>query len=456
MIGTLLLFAVLLLLSGFFSGSEIAIFSITQARSRYLAEEGRRGARALVELKGDPERLLVTILLGNNVANVAAASVATYLATRAMGSAGVGVATGVVTLLLLFFGEITPKGFAAAHATPVSLFAAPILNALSRVFFFVVRPITALTRSVLPTGMTSGSRVTEGEIRTMTRMGHVSGAIDEHEREIIERAFLLDSTEAWEVMTPRVEIFAWKGDLRLGEITDELRTVPYSRIPVHGESLDEITGVLYLRDAYQALIAGREDVRLEVLSREPLFVPGSVPLVQLLRDFQARRIHVGIVVDEYGGTDGLVTLEDVLEELVGEIVDEMDVPEDPIVRLNRNEVLVDGSTDLREINHYFNTSFPLVEHRSLNGYLLDELGRVPQPEETVEREGVRIEVLGATETQVTRARLTRVPGKQKMLQERKRRERVGGTGDGALLPPRGPRGADGPGASSEQGGSGER
>ncbi|MFB6241035.1 MAG: hemolysin family protein, partial [Gemmatimonadota bacterium] len=429
MLGTIALFASLLFLSAFFSGSEIALFSLSEARVRMLVEEGHHGAEALLRLKKDPERLLVTILVGNNVANVGAASVATYLATQALGSAGVGVATGAVTLLLLFFGEITPKGLAAAEATRISLFAAPILSFLSRAFFFVITPMSAITRAVMPREIGGEQEITEGEIRTMTRMGHVSGDIDEHEREIIERAFLLDSTQAWEVMTPRVEIFAWPDEAPLFTITDELRTVPYSRIPVYGEGLDDVTGVLYLRDAYQALIGGRDDIPLGELALDPLFVPGSVSLVELLRDFQSLRVHLGIVVDEYGGTDGLVTLEDVLEELVGEIHDEVDVPEEEIVRRSRNEIVVDGSADLRAINHFFNTSFPLLEHRSLNGYLLDDLGRVPRPEETFEREGVRIEVLDATDTQVTRARLERLPG----------RGRSGGVG-----PPRSP-GAGGEG-----------
>ena len=218
---------------------------------------------------------------------------------------------------------------------------------------------------------------------------------------------MLDTRQVWEVMTPRVDIFAWEDSLTLADIAQDLRRVPYSRIPVYGASADDVTGVLYIRDLYQALIAGQRDLRLRKLAREPLFVPETVTLIRLLQDFQNRRIHMGLVVDEHGGIDGLVTMEDILEELVGEIVDETDVPEEPIVRVNRNEILVDGAADLREINHSFNTSFPLLEHRSLNGYLLDELGHVPETGEAIEREGIRIEVLRATETQVTRARLSR-------------------------------------------------
>jgi CBS domain containing-hemolysin-like protein len=155
------------------------------------------------------------------------------------------------------------------------------------------------------------------------------------------------------------------------------------------------------------LISGQRDVPLKALAREPLIVPGSMPLTKLLRDFQTRRIHMAIVLDEYGGTEGLVTLEDVIEELVGEIVDETDVAEEPITRVSRSEILAVGDVDLREVNHYFNVSLPLLEHRSLNGYLLEELGRVPEPGEIVERDGITIEVLEATDTQVTRARLRR-------------------------------------------------
>ncbi|MGH7540107.1 MAG: hemolysin family protein [Gemmatimonadota bacterium] len=409
MIGPLLLLVPLLALSAFFSVSEIALLSLSEAKVKALVVEKRTGARAVAELKASPERLLITILIGNNAANIAAACVATWIATGALGSAGVGLAIGVMTLLVLFFAEITPRSFGARHAVRLALLAAPILRLLSRPLLPLVAPFEALVHRVLPIEDGSGRSVSEREIRAMTRRGHLSGEIEEHERRLIERAFTLDKRRAWEVMTPRVEVFAWKDSHRLSDIARELPRVPYSRIPVFGESLDDITGVLYLRDAYQALLAGQRDVTLADLAREPLFVPESLSLIRLLEEFRTRRIHVGVVVDEHGGVDGLVTMEDILEELVGEIVDETDVPEEPIVRVNRHEILVDGSAELREINHFFNTAFPVLEHRSLNGYLLEELGRVPQAGEVVEREGVRIEVLRASETQVTRARLSRPP-----------------------------------------------
>jgi putative hemolysin len=255
----------------------------------------------------------------------------------------------------------------------------------------------------------SAATITETGVRQLSVLGHTE-VIEEHERELIENAFRLDDTKTWEIMTPRVDIFAWSDALKVSDIANELPDVRYSRVPVYDENIDDITGVMYVRDAYQALLGGRGDITLRSLAREPLIVPGSLSLTKLLRDFQTRRIHMAVVVDEYGGTDGLVTLEDVIEELVGEINDETDETEEPIVRVSRTEVIAMADADLREINHLFNTSLPQLEHRTLNGYLLEELGHVPEPGEKLEREGIMMEVLEATDTQVTRVRLKRTGG----------------------------------------------
>jgi putative hemolysin len=409
MISTIVLLAVLLVMSGLFSGAEIALFSLNDVRVRALLEEKRAGSRALADLKSDPETLLITILVGNNVANIGAASVATYAATEAFGSAGVGIATGVMTILVLFFGEIAPKSFAARNAVRMSLLSAPPLRALKYILTPIIVPLDRLLRLFLPDRGPTVQTVTRREIRAMARIGHQTGEIEEHERRMVERGFTLNRRRAWEIMTPRVEVFAWSDELTLAEVATQLPDVRYTRIPVYKGSLDRVTGVLYLRDAYQALLLGQRDVPLARLAREPLFVPETVSLLELLEQFRTRRVHLGIVVDEHGGVDGIVSLEDILEELVGEIVDETDEPETPIVRVNRNELLAEGTADLREINHFFNTAFPILEHRTLNGYLLDEMGRVPEVGESLDRLGVTIEVLRATETQVTRLRLSRIP-----------------------------------------------
>ncbi len=411
MIVDLLLLFFLIALSGLFSGSEIALFSLGEARVLAMREEGLQGSGALAELKANPERLLATILVGNNVVNIGAASLATVMALDHFGAPGVAYATGGMTLLVLVFGEVTPKGLATANADRFSLFVAPAIYLLSRILFPIVTPLEKLTRWFVRRSQRDGRlTVTEGEIREMTAIGHREGAIDEHERRIIERAFRLDETRAWDVMTPRVDIVAWAGDRTLASIADELAEMRYSRVPVYDETVDDIGGILYTRDAYRALVDGRSDASLREIAREPFFVPGSIPLTRLLSDFQTRRIHMGVVIDEYGGTDGLVTLEDILEELVGEIVDETDLEHQQLILVSETELLVEGAADLREINNFFDTAFPQAEHRSLNGYLLDALGYVPRAGEEVERAGVSIRILQSSDTQVLQALLRHATG----------------------------------------------
>ncbi|MEJ2185278.1 MAG: hemolysin family protein [Gemmatimonadota bacterium] len=404
MLALILGFAIALVLSALFSIAELALFSLGVSRIHTLLDAGFRGSEALVQARSQPGRLFVFLRLGNTTCDVAAAGLGVLVGLRLLGGAGVLIAVLVTGLLVLLIGELLPRAVAVHYNVRIALAVAPIFLLLVRLF----RPILALLDwAPTATPETAVNGGAEDEIRQLTELGESEGVIEEHERQLIEGAFRLDETQVWDIMTPRVDIFAWPDSLRLAEIATQFGTVPYSRVPVYGESIDQVTGVLYLRDAYQALINGQRDIPLRDLARQPLIVPGSLNLTRLLRDFQQRRIHLALVVDEYGGTDGLVTLEDVIEELVGEIVDETDVAEETITRVSRNEILAEGDTDLREINHIFNTSFPLLEHRSLNGFLLEELGHVPAVGETLETSGIRIEVTDASETQVLRARLFR-------------------------------------------------
>jgi putative hemolysin len=396
-----------ILLSALFSAAELAIFLPAESRVRTLENHTIHRAPALAQLRAKPERTLVLLRFVDALSDVSAGAIAAYMAMLHWDVVGIALAVGAAAVLVLYFGELIPLGVAANNGLRLALTIAPAVLFLTRIFAPVLVLLSRLSR-VRQDRRETVATITETEIRQLTALGHTEGEIEEHERELIERAFRLDDTRTWEVMTPRVDIFAWPDARRLIDIAPELGTVPYSRVPVYGESVDDITGVLYVRDAYQALVAGQRDVPLCQLAREPLVVPGSLPLSRLLRDFQNRRIHLALVVDEYGGTDGLITLEDVLEELVGEIVDETDVAEDALVRVSRNEIIAWGDADLREINHFFNTTLPQLEHRSLNGYLLEELGRVPHPGEELEREGILLQIIDATETQVTRVRLRRL------------------------------------------------
>jgi CBS domain containing-hemolysin-like protein len=401
--------ALAILLVGLASAVEVAVFALALARVQELATSGKRAGRALAALRSRPAILLATLWTARTM-GVALAALGAWWVARLAADAATEVAIVAVALavLLAVLAEFAGKTLAQHDPETFSLAVSVPTWMLSRAALVLSWPAELIVRLLAPKSVQIMPGISDRQIRDLVNHGSSEPVIEEHERRLIERALLLDQTTAYDVMTPRVDILAWPETQTLAEIAPELRAAArYSRVPLYNGSIDKITGVLYVRDAYQALISGQRDVQLKALAREPFFVPGSVTLDKLLVDFQARRIHIGIVIDEYGGVDGLIALEDILEELVGEIIDESDVAQEPIIRLSRTEILVDGTADLREINHFFNTTFPQLEYRSLNGYLLDMLGRVPQPGEKITREGVVIEVTAATETQVLRARLTR-------------------------------------------------
>jgi CBS domain containing-hemolysin-like protein len=314
----------------------------------------------------------------------------------------------VAAIGVLIASEVIPRLIASRQSVRFALYSAPFLLRLSSALRPLLAPFSLLD-DLLHRGNGEDEELPgERELREIAELGKKEGVVEEGEHELVERAFRMDELTAWDIMVPRVDILAWQDSLPLEEVVPQLRTVPFSRIPVYGKSVDDITGVLHVREAYEAFVGGRGKMKLSELSRDPLFVPGSLSLPQLLRNFQARRLHMGIVSDEYGGTDGLVTLEDVIEELVGEIEDERDVVEESIHRISRNEVEVEGGIELREVNHAFNVSLPQLEYRSLNGFILEEMGRVPDPGEKMELPGLEIEILDASETQVLRARLRRL------------------------------------------------
>jgi putative hemolysin len=403
-IGLVVAVLVALLVSAFLTAAEVALFSIGDPRIRSLVEGGDN---ALATIRARPRALLVLLRFGDGLAAIVAGAAGFRLGHLLFPVWGGLAAILVTAILLVAIGELWPRRILPERGVRFAVAIAPFMLALSRVLRPVLYPLERMTRNLPEPRLTSVSEITESELRQLTALGRSEGSIDEHEGQIIERAFRLEDTRVWDIMTPRVDIFAWRDDLTLSEISEQFGTVPYSRVPIYDDSIDDVTGLLYLRDAYQALIAGQRDAPLRSLARQPLVVPGSLPLTRLLRDFQNRRIHLALVVDEYGGIDGLVTLEDVIEELVGEIEDETDVTEIDVVRISRHEIIAEGDTELREINHIFNTALPLLEHRSLNGYLIEELGRVPLAKETVERQGLHIEVLDSSETQILRARITR-------------------------------------------------
>ncbi|MCH2475240.1 MAG: hemolysin family protein [Gemmatimonadetes bacterium] len=403
----LTLLGLCLLLSATLTAAQTAAFQVSESRMRTLKSEGFKGAEALTQVR-------------RRAGNVGS-SVRLITDTLNLGTMGIGVATGVLTLergpsaldvmvgvvIIIVFADALPRSIAARHPVRLALASASGLLSLTQWTRWISVPVSRLEDALVKNREDELS-MEERELREIQEIGQEEGVLEESENLLVERAFRLDELTVWDAMAPRVDIFAWQEDLTLSEIIDGLPDVPYSRVPVYKDSVDDVTGILYVREAYEHISQGMHDLKLHQISRTPFFVPGSLSLAQLMRDFQAKRIHMGIVADEFGGTDGLVTLEDILEELVGEIRDETDVEEEEIRRISRNQIECDAGVDVRDINQALGVTLPKLEHRSLNGLILEELGHVPSVGEKLLCDDVRIEIMQATETQVIRAQVTRL------------------------------------------------
>lgn len=398
--------ALLLLLSAILTAAHDAAFRIGASHIRTLQDEGFEGADALARVRAAKHAVRASVRVVTQAFDLSAVAIITLTGVSTWGAAGpiVSAAVGVVGVLLL--ADVIPHVIAARRPVRLALSSAPLLLAVERATRPFTRPVARLEDKL---GGNDDTLSTEHrDLREIQEIGEEEGVLEESENLLVERAFRLDERTAWDVMVPRVDIFAWKAEQTLADIVEELAEVPFSRVPVYGDSVDDVTGIIYVREAYARITEGARDMRLGDLAREPFFVPGSLSLSQLLQDFQSRRIHMGIVADEFGGTDGLVTLEDILEELVGEIVDETDVEEEEIVRISDTVVECDAGVDIRDLDRALDVTLPKVGHRSLNGFILEELGQVPPEGQSLETAGVRIEILEASETQVLRARLTRL------------------------------------------------
>lgn len=401
-------FVLLLLVAAGLTATLSAVLKISDSRARILAEEGFAGAAALADLRtGETGTSALGVLRA--VCSLGAAAAGVAAATVLWGPRGMWIGGPVVVVAVLLAGEIGPRALSGRRPVRLALAAAPVLRAVARVAGRVLFPLLALGRLPGRVPGRSEASADELQVREALEIGAGAGIVEADESRLVERAFRLDELNAWDAMTPRVDILAWRDSRLLGDVLPELEQVPHSRVPVYGESIDDVTGILHVRDAYRAYVAGRRDIPLRKLAREPMFVPGSLSLAKLLAEFRGRHMHMGIVADEFGGTDGLITLEDVLEELVGEIVDETDIDVDPLTEVAPDEIVASGAADIREINERFDFDLQAGEHRSVNGFILEELGQVPEVGRSFTADGVDVEVLEATDTQVLKARLRRTP-----------------------------------------------
>ena len=377
----LVVLIVLLLLSGFFSSAETALFSISRAKARHIAKERGLTNTLIKRMKDDPHRLLSTILIGNNLVNVAAAALATSVTIELVASNAVGIATGIMTALILIFGEIIPKSVATRNNILIAKLVILPLHWLSILFspiIFLLNFIPRLTRKVQ-----RKSRVTEEELMTFVEVVEEEGGIEEEEKELIHNIFEFDDTSASEIMTPRADMFVINVDEEL-DVEAIIRS-GFSRIPVIEEDIDHVIGMLNIKDLFMHQITSAKEIEVRQVMSEPYFVPENKKLDHLLQEFKRRKQHLAIVVDEHGGVSGLITLEDALEEIVGEIIDETDKVEPHIVKLKKNEWRVLGKTEIDDVNDKLAMQIPdTKEYDTFSGYILDQIGRIPREKEDIE------------------------------------------------------------------------
>ena len=400
----------LLVLSGVFSGSETALVDLSLGRVEGLVKEGRPGSKALYELKRDPSRMLTAILIGNNIVNISASVLATVIATRYFGSAGPGIAVGALTIFILIFGEITPKSLATRYAERISLFISPPLLVFLRLIYPLVWLFGMFTKWVhRVSGSSKDPTVTELELISMLGHGEQEGTIEPTEREIIERVFEFNDLTVRDVMTPLNEIFSLDGNLTVVEALPFVADKTFSRIPLYENEPTSLEKVMYMRDLLLALASNRESDRLKEIAHTPIFVTQYQGIDELFNQMRKSKRHMSIVVDEHGVIRGVATLEDLLEELVGEIYDESDVQSGAIEEVSEDELVIDAAQELRIIEDFFKVDLPGKPTDTIRLWVLTHVESIPKVDEVFRIDGFEVTILDATPRQIDRVRVRRQP-----------------------------------------------
>ncbi|WP_408960041.1 hemolysin family protein [Natrinema sp. 74] len=407
---------VLVGLSAFFSSSEIALFSIPKHRVEGMAEDGIPGAERVKTLKEDPHRLLVTILVGNNIVNIAMSSIATAILGLYFGGlAAVTVATLGITAVVLLFGESAPKSYAVENTESWSIRVAGPLKIAERLMFPLVVLFDYLTRQLNRlTGSTTGAietpYVTRDEIQEMIESGEREGVLEEDEHEMLQRIFRFNNTIVKEVMTPRLDMTAVPKDAGIDEAIETCIQSGHARVPVYEGSLDNVLGVAHIRNLVRDLNYGETgDDALELgdLIQPTLHVPESKNVDELLSEMRENRMHMAIVIDEFGTTEGLVTMEDMIEEIVGEILEGGE--EQPIEEISEDTVLVRGEVNIEDVNEALEIELPEgQEFETIAGFIFNRAGRLVEEGEEITYDGVRITVESVENTRIMKARLRKL------------------------------------------------
>ncbi len=383
------LLIILLFFSGFFSSAETALFSISMTKARHLSKSKNNFDKLISKMKNNPHKLLSTILIGNNIINVGASAIATSVAMELSPNHAIGMATGVMSLLILIFGEVFPKSLATRNylfIARTSIYPVYWLSILLSPAIFFLNFIPKITGKIKKTPV-----ATEEELMSFIEVVEEEGEIREEEKEFIHNIFDFDDINAYEIMTPRADMFY----INIDKTPDIKKIVlsGFTRIPIIKKNIDNIIGILNIKDLFLQSFNKNEDLNISEIMTEPYFIPENKKINTLLHQFKTRKNHMAIIVDEYGGTSGLITLEDVIEELVGEISDETDKEEQHITQITEHEWVVLGKSDIEEINKTILMNIPdSTEYDTFSGYILDKIGKIPKEKEIIDTESFTIKI----------------------------------------------------------------
>lgn len=385
-ISQLIFLLILLALSAFFSSAETALTTVNRIHMRTLADAYNKKAKMVLKITKDSAKMLSAILIGNNIVNLSASSIATTLAISMFGNYGAGIATGIITFLILIFGEVSPKTLSTIKADSISLKIAGIINVLMIVLTPVIFLINKLSLGVLflfGVKASDGNRVmTEEELRTIVDVGQETGVIEDEERAMIHNVFDFGDAEAKEVMIPRIDMTFVHIDADYNEVLKIYKQDMFTRLPVYEESTDNVVGIINMKDLL--LIENTDNFSIRDIMREPYFTYEHKNTSDLFLEMKKSSISLAIVLDEYGVTAGLITLEDLIEEIVGEIRDEYDTDEiDDITRLSDREYLVLGSANLEDVSDELNLHLESDDYDTIGGYCLEKLDHLPERNEII-------------------------------------------------------------------------
>ncbi len=405
-----ILLVLLVFMSAFFSSSETALINLSKIRLKHLVKEKVKNADKLEKLYEDSNKLLGAILIGNNIVNVATSSIATIITTSRFSNAGLGISVGLTTLVILIFGEITPKNLALKNSESISLFVAPIILFLVRIFtpiLFILNNISNLLSSLL--GQRDDDKkptITQDELKTIVDVSNQEGVLETDETEMIQNIFEFKDLTVDDIMIQRMDIVAISSDMSYDEIIDVFKNKQLSRLPIYEDTIDDIIGVLYAKDLFFTE-QSKEDFDLKSLMREPVFVNEFVKISDFFKKMQQVKTHIAIVLDEYGGVAGIVTMEDLVESIVGDIYDEYDQQDEEVRKVRENIYVINGNSKLTEIQELLQVELVSKDYESLGGYLMDKMGKIPTQGDIYEDDNFKFIISSMDKNRINKVKVIR-------------------------------------------------